>query len=263
MGAGPAAALLGSGNGQDGVGPRLQAFRAAASLTGHHPQAAQAGGGAPGGAGRGKVEARAAEREGTSGRPQQLHGPTPECVGYAGGAQDTPCATLLPCSCKTKCRREQPGWVIGPLVAQVHGQHSSRRQIPPPAPLKHGHGSAWGAPAHSLTGSPARSASVAPRGAPAAAASCSAPPSPVTTSGAAMEAGASAGPAAASAGSAAQAGDPGRPSGRPPLPRSLPPSSANSSRASSPGRGGLSAQASLHTLSMNRVAQYRREAGCL
>lgn len=78
-----------------------------------------------------------------------------------------------------------------------------------------------------------------------------------------MEAGAPAGPAAASTGSAALTGDPGRLTGRPPLPRSLPPSSANSSRASSPGRGGLSAQASLHTLFMNRLAQYRREAGRL
>lgn len=46
------------------------------------------------------------------------------------------------------------------------------------------------------------------------------------------------------------------PSGRPPLPRSVP-ASATSSRASSP-RSGLSAQSSLHTLNMNRQAQYRR-----
>lgn len=49
------------------------------------------------------------------------------------------------------------------------------------------------------------------------------------------------------------------PSGRPPLPRSVP-ASATSSRASSP-RSGLSAQCSLHTLNMNRQAQYRRALG--
>lgn len=47
------------------------------------------------------------------------------------------------------------------------------------------------------------------------------------------------------------------PSGRPPLPRSVA-ASATSSRASSP-RSGISAQSSLHTLSMSRQAQYQRE----